>query len=202
MLPDHNTYSLEFLQSDWDGAGFDFEFASLFNADKLNRHSLGTLIRSIKKKVTNISLKYLSDNSPEQWQSHENSEIEHFLEDQFEWETTRWLVLNIETKHGFAGEVGFVSPDQVTFSGPAENFFSGNLTTDLQRVRDLMNLAQDVVRILGEGHGCFGPGAQPLKEAFQRRANKSAPNLTTTTDFETLSSQIAAQLQELRLNEN
>ncbi|QDV53647.1 hypothetical protein [Gimesia fumaroli] len=165
----------------------------------VNQESVSKYILDARSEVTNLSLKFLTAESPIYWQIISPNDIEKFLNDQFKWDFTNWLVLTIETIHGFSGYVELLHTDLFTIGGPAENYYSGHFETDLQMIREIMNLVQHAVSRFGSGHGCFGPGSQPLQDAKLLRTNNEKPNLTKTTGFENLTQDIFDQLQELRV---
>ena len=170
------TYSLSFLSHDWDGAGYDFAFAAVFAAEKLETPSIRAFVIQLSR-IAKVSIRLILESDTGHWQTVEAAEVARFLDKMFDWEATQLLVADVETSDGFVGYVEINVPDQVVVGAPSENYYKGSLERDHRLVSDLIGIIELAVASFGNAHGSFGAGSNSIVDAENLRASGATPNL-------------------------
>ena len=192
------TYSLDFLRDDWDGAGFDFGFACIFNGECMTQGSVIEFVRGITNAAPDVSLRLISEDNESIWRFIPRDEVRMFLSSTWTWKSTQLLVVDVTTRRGFSGYVELNQPDQVIVGGPSENFFTGDCTHDRALAQDTIDFVEVAVSAFGDGYGCFGAGGNAIQEAIGMRENGEVNNLTAAMNSEVLASQITRLCTDLR----
>ncbi|PQO47583.1 hypothetical protein C5Y93_02675 [Blastopirellula marina] len=148
--------------------------------------------------VASISLKYLSADCPNAWQTVSAGEIEQFLSGRFHWHNTQLLVLEVTTICGFSGYVEINQPDQLIVGGPSESYYKGNSAEDLAMAIEIMEVTRFAAEGFGDGFGAFGAGSSAIEQAKELRALGRQPNLTSVINGEAFALSLVKQCTELR----
>jgi hypothetical protein len=190
------TYSLDFLQEDWEGAGFDFCIAAVFDACKLNSHSIRQFVIGVSD-LAQISLRFIANDDPHEWQAVGKDELMAFLDTRFQWEATQLLVVDLETKHGFLGYAEINQTDQLVIGGPSDNYYKGSIEHDEALATDIVAILAVAIGSFGEAYGCFGAGSNAMAEAEKLRGASTYPNLSQPLGA-VLEAQITSKCREIR----
>lgn len=171
-----NTYSINFLQDDWDGSGFDFSVAAVFQAKNINTQSIKNFIFKVST-MKDVFIKYISDHDPSKWQNVTKKETKIFLNSELDWEIIQLLDIDVVSEKGFKGYIELNQPDQVVVGGPSESYYTGNIESDYTIAVEIVEIIMFAVESFGEGYGCFGAGCNAVIEAEELRSVRIQPNL-------------------------
>ncbi|WP_339730427.1 hypothetical protein [uncultured Gimesia sp.] len=171
-------YSLDFLEDDWDGAGYDFAVAAVFEKSCINSETIINFILATNEIITDVSIKYILLDSPLEWQFVLPNELKLFMNGEFDWSRLQLFVVDFTSNNGFRGYIEISSPDQLVVGGPSESYYSGFIEKDQAIAAEIAAILMIAVRFFDKGYWYFGAGCNSMDEAKKLKSLKKKHNLT------------------------
>jgi hypothetical protein len=195
-------YSLDFLQADWSGAGYDFALAAVFSPSMMNSSSIRLFLQDMQDNAKVTSVKYLKSDGGGQWENGLRSEATSTLAD-LDWKEIELIVVTVTQMGGmpFRGYVEIAKPNHVLVGGPSEAFYSGSGEADMAVAISLSQRMAAAVRCFGPGHCAFGAGSQAINEACALYACGAGGNFCHPADILSHANNIRSKCLEMRMLE-
>jgi hypothetical protein len=148
-----DTYSLDFLETDWVGAGFDFGLGCVFEGDQENKASSPEFVGQVSRIVREFTVHYVLEERPTESRAVTGEALSDFLKSGLTFEDVQLLQISVTTRNLFRGSCDLTRPFQLELYGPSNAFYSGNAGRDILIARDIMEIAMIAVAIFGDGWG-------------------------------------------------
>lgn len=189
------TYDLDFLATDWDGAGLDLQYTAVFKEPLSQVSEMTALLPSL-----------LVGAELERWDAVlDDGQIKADIS--LEPLMRLLATCAVSNLTIWACEIGvssarfyieIVEPDVFSIGAPSEFFYAGSNSKDMERVETILRRVENVVRRFGAFAGAFGVAEVVERLAEQAAAQGIFAEPWTRLERESVASKILKAVAELR----